>query len=458
MNSSLLCDFYELSMAYAYFKQNMHRQIVYFEVFFRKAPDNASYAVFCGLEQIIEHINNFSFSKSDIDFLKNTQKFDNEFLNYLSTLRFSGDILSVKEGECIFTNETLMIIKAPIIEALLLETFTLLTLNHQCLIATKASRIAQVAKEKLLLEFGSRRAHGDSAALNGARAAFIGGFHASACTLAGKKFNIPISGTMSHAWIQMFDDELSAFRTYCQTYKDNISLLIDTYDYKRGIENAILVFNELNAENTMQNYSIRIDSGNLLKISKFIRKKLDLAGLKKCKIVASNALDELIIEKLLKNKAPIDAFGIGEKLITSASSPIFGAVYKLVAIEKNGEIIPKIKISASSNKTTLPHFKKLIRYYKNDKANFDILYAHDENIKNYQDFIAKNLHESIFKNGKLVYKVPSLKNIQDYHKKNIANLDIKLKKLQNPSIYKVKISKKLQNLQKKYLEKINLFL
>ncbi|TXE81269.1 nicotinate phosphoribosyltransferase [Campylobacter peloridis] len=456
MNFSLLCDFYELSMAYAYFKQNMHKQVVYFEVFFRKAPDNASYAVFCGLEQIIDHINHFSFSQSDIDFLKNTHKFDDEFLNYLSTLQFSGDILSVKEGECVFANTPLMIIKAPIIEALLLETFILLTLNHQCLIATKASRIAQIAKEKLLLEFGSRRAHGESAALNGARAAFIGGFHASACTLAGKNFKIPISGTMSHSWVQMFDDELSAFRAYCQIYKDNISLLIDTYDYKKGIENAILIFKELNAQDFMQNYSVRIDSGDLLKISKFLRKKLDLAGLKKCKIIASNALDEFIIEKLLKNKAPIDAFGIGEKLITSASSPIFGAVYKLVAIEKNNQIIPKIKISASSSKTTLPHFKKPIRYYKNKKASFDVLYTYDENVKNYQGYTYKNLHELIFKDGKLVYEFPSLKNIQDYHKKSIDSLDFKLKKLQKPSIYKIKISKKLKNLQKKHLDKISL--
>ncbi|QKF57759.1 nicotinate phosphoribosyltransferase, subgroup A [Campylobacter ornithocola] len=436
-------------MAYAFFKQNRHKQIVYFEVFFRKAPDNASYAVFCGLEQIIEHVNNFSLSRSDINFLKNTHKFDDEFLNYLLTLRFSGDILSVKEGECVFANTPLMIIKAPIIEALLLETFILLTLNHQCLIATKASRISQIARNKLLLEFGSRRAHGESAAVNGARAAFIGGFHASACTLVGKNFAIPISGTMSHAWVQMFDDELSAFRSYCQIYKDNISLLIDTYDYKNGIKNAILVFSELNAENTIQNYSIRVDSGDLLKISKYIRKKLDLAGLKKCKIIVSNALDEFIVEKLLKNKAPIDAFGIGEKLITSASSPIFGAVYKLVAIEKNGKIIPKIKISASSSKTTLPYFKKLIRYYKNDKACFDVLYTHNENSKNYKNLVAKNLHELIFKNGKLVYKLPSLKNIQDYHKKSIDSLNFRLKKLQNPSVYKVKISKKLKNLQKK---------
>lgn len=453
MNSSLLCDFYELSMAYAYFKQNKHKQIVYFEVFFRKAPDNASYAVFCGLEQIIKHIKHFSFSKDDLAFLKNTQKFDDEFLNYLSTLCFSGDILSVKEGECVFANTPLMIIKVPIIEALLLETYILLTLNHQCLIATKASRISQVANNKLLLEFGSRRAHGESAALNGARAAFIGGFHASACTLAGKKFNIPISGTMSHAWVQMFDDELSAFRAYCQTYKDNISLLIDTYDYQKGIENAILVFSELNAENTMQNYSIRIDSGDVLKISQYLRKKLDHAGLKKCKIIASSALDEFIIEKLLKNKAPIDAFGIGEKLITSASSPIFGAVYKLVAIEKDGQIIPKIKISASSSKTTLPHFKKLIRYYKNNKASFDALYAHDENIKHYQGFTYVSLHEIIFKNGKLVYESPNLKSIQEAHQISIQNLDLKFKKLQNPSVYKVKISKTLQNLQKNYLKK-----
>ncbi|AJC85107.1 nicotinate phosphoribosyltransferase, subgroup A [Campylobacter peloridis] len=457
MNFSLLCDFYELSMAYAYFKQNMHKQVVYFEVFFRKAPDNASYAIFCGLEQIINHIKKFSFSKSDIKYLKNTKKFDEDFLNYLSTLSFSGDLFSVKEGECVFASEPLMYIKAPIIEALLLETFILLTLNHQCLIATKANRIKQIAKEKTLLEFGSRRAHGENAALNGARAAFIGGFHASACTLAGKKFKIPISGTMSHAWIQMFDDELSAFRAYCQIYKDNISLLIDTYDYKKGIENAILIFKELNAQDSMLNYSVRIDSGDLLEISKFLRKKLDFVGLKNCKIIASNALDEIIIEKLLKNKAPIDAFGIGEKLITSASSPIFGAVYKLVAIEKNNQIIPKIKISASSSKTTLPHFKKLIRYYKNKKASFDILYTCDENVKNYQGYTYKNLHEIIFKNGNLIYKKPNLKNTQIYCKNSVLSLEQKIKQLHNPSIYKIKISKKLQNLQKNYLEKTNLF-
>ncbi|MBF7047998.1 nicotinate phosphoribosyltransferase [Campylobacter volucris] len=448
MNPTLLCDFYELTMAYAYFKQNKHKQIVYFEVFFRQAPDNAKYAIFAGLEQIIQHIQNFSFTKEDIEFLQNTNSFSEDFLNYLANLKFSGDIYSIQEGECIFANEPIFYVKAPIIEALLLETFILLTLNHQCLITTKANRIFQISKEKILLEFGSRRAHGANAAINGTRAAFIGGFNATSCTLAAKKFNIPLSGTMSHAWVQMHDNELDAFRSYCKIYKDNITLLVDTYDCINGINNAILIFKELQAKKTLKNYAIRIDSGDLLKLSKLARKMLDQNNLKNCKIFASNALDENKITQLLKNQAPIDGFGVGERLITSASCPVFGAVYKLVAVEKNQHIIPKIKISEHSSKTTLPSFKKLIRYYKNEKMEFDKLYNYDEQITQYKNLQAKNMLEVIFKNGQLIYKIPNLSSIQNFYKKNIQSLKSSHKRLQNPSTYKVKISKKLQELKK----------
>lgn len=450
MNHTLLCDFYELTMAYAYFKQNKHKQIAYFEVFFRQAPDNASYAIYAGLEQIINHIKNFSFTDEDICYLKNTNKFDSEFLDYISKIRFSGDMYSIQEGECVFANEPLLYIKAPIIEALLLETFILLTLNHQCLIATKASRIYLNANKKILLEFGSRRAHGGDSAINGARAAFIGGFDATANTLAGKIFHIPISGTMSHSWIQMHDNEIEAFKSYCKIYQNDITLLVDTYDCVQGIKNAIFIFKKIQNKN-LKNYAIRIDSGNILKLSKLARRMLDENNLHTCKIFASNALDEVKISKLLKNKAPIDGFGVGENLITSASSPIFGAVYKLVAIEKNGNIIPKIKISEQANKTTLPSFKKLIRYYKNNQIYFDKLYDYNERVLSYQKLHSKEMLNLIFKNGKLIYKTPSLLSIQAYYKKNIKRLNQKYKKINNPSPYKIKISKQLKNIQQQLI-------
>ncbi|WP_279176968.1 nicotinate phosphoribosyltransferase [Campylobacter insulaenigrae] len=450
MNHTLLCDFYELTMAYAYFKQNKHKQIAYFEVFFRQTPDNANFAIYAGLKQIIDHVQNFFFTQDDIHYLKSVNKFDCEFLDYISTIRFSGDMYSIQEGECIFTNEPLLYIKAPIIEALLLETFILLTLNHQCLIATKASRIYLNAHKKILLEFGSRRAHGESSAINGARAAFIGGFDATANTLAGKIFNIPISGTMSHAWVQMHNNEIEAFEAYCKIYQDNITLLVDTYNCIKGIENAILVFKKFKNKN-LKNYAIRIDSGNILKLSKLARKMLDENNLYDCKIFVSNALDEIKISKLLKNKAPIDGFGVGENLITSASSPIFGAVYKLVAIEENNQIIPKIKISEQSSKTTLPSFKKLIRYYKNNKIYFDKLYNHDEKILNYKNLHSKEMLNLIFTDGKLVYESPDLLSIQDFYKENISKLNQKYKKLNNISFYKVKISKRLKNIQQQLI-------
>lgn len=447
MNLSLLCDFYEFNMAYAYFKQGMHKQIAYFEVFFRKAPDNASFALFSGLEQIIHFIQNFSFLDDDIAYLKTKYNFDDDFLLYLSNIKFSGDVFSIEEGRCVFANEPLMIIKAPIIEALLLETFILLTINHQSLISTKTNRIIRSAKEKIVLEFGSRRAHGVDAALNGARAAFIGGARASACTLAGKVFDIPLKGTMSHAWVQSFKDEEQAFRAYCKTHSDDITLLVDTYNCKQGINNAIKIFKEFKMQENMKNYSIRIDSGDLLKFSKLARIMLDTAGLKDCKIIASNSLDEYAIEKLIKNKAPIDAFGIGEKLITSSSSPIFGAVYKLVAMEENGHIMPKIKISEQDSKTTLPYFKKLVRYYKNEKNSFDMIYSYDENIKNFPNYKHEKLLKDIFCNGVLIYTTPSLNEIQKKCQEDIKRLDISLTKLNNPKSYKIKISSKLQKIK-----------
>lgn len=443
MNLSLLCDFYELTMSNGYFKSPYKDQIAYFEVFFRKAPDNGAFAVFAGLEQIISFIQNLHFNKDDIAFLKEQNLFCDEFLSYLENFKFQGDVYSCKEGEIIFANEPILTIKANILQAQLLETFILLTLNHQCLISTKARRIKYACKDKILLEFGSRRAHGVDSAINGARAAFIGGSDKTSCTLSAKINQIPPSGTMAHSWVQMFDDEFEAFDEFLKTYPTNPILLIDTYDTNKGLENAIKAFKKHN----IKNGAIRIDSGNLEKTSKKLREKLDQNNLKDCKIIASGSLDEFIIEKL--QNSPIDAFGVGEKLITSSSDPVFGCVYKLVAIKEN--ITPKIKISENKDKTTTPYPKKIYRIYENNKAIKDEIYAIDEDVNLNQTH--KELLVPIFENGKLVYKLPSLKQTKTYLKEQLSSLDEELLKLKPKKKYKIILSKKLKEIKKDLLRK-----
>ena len=381
-NMAMLCDFYEFTMSNGYYKNGFYKQNVYFDVFFRKVPDNGGFAIVAGLEQVIDYIKNLHFDDSDIEYLRSKGIFDEDFLSYLKNFKFSGDIYAVPEGTPVFPNEPIMTVKAPAIEAQLIETFVLLTLNHQTLIATKANRIVRAAQGRAVIEFGSRRAQGASGAIDGARAAYIGGCVGTACTLTDKLYGVPAGGTMAHSWIQMFDSEYDAFKTYCELYPDNPTLLVDTYNtLKSGVPNAIKVFKEVLLPQGKTECSIRLDSGDISYLSKKARKMLDEAGLQNCRITASNSLDEYLIRDLMMQGAEVDTFGVGERLITSSSSPVFGGVYKLVAVEnEGGEIVPKIKVSENTTKITNPHFKKVYRYFDNEsgKALADELCVYDE--------------------------------------------------------------------------------
>lgn len=438
-NLALLCDFYELTMSNGYFESGKRDQICYFDIFFRKIPDNGEFAIFAGLESILSFVENLHFNAEDIDFLRQQKLFSEEFLEFLAGFKFSGEIYALNEGEVIFPNEPLLCVRANSVEAQLLETFLLLSINHQSLIATKANRIVRAAKGRNVFEFGSRRAHGVSAALEGARAAFIGGCEASSCTLAGKLYDIALCGTMAHSWVQMFEDEYTAFCEYLRIYPKNPTLLIDTYNVHLGLDNAIKAFKHFG----IQEGAVRIDSGDLVKLSKEIRKVLNLAGLKKCKIIVSNSLDETSIKALLK--APIDGFGVGERLITASDNPIFGCVYKLVATEKNGSVCPKIKISENSEKIITPHFKKLYRIYdrKSHKALYDKLCVYDEKLDSKLE--SKELLSLVFKDGKRTQSLKSLNEIQNYSREQISKLSPEL--LRAEKKYEVKLSSKLKRIK-----------
>lgn len=467
-NLSMLCDFYEFTMSNGYFKNGFYKQNVFFDVFFRKVPDNGGFAIAAGLEQVIDYIKNLHFDYNDIEYLRKKGIFDEAFFEYLKEFKFSGDIYAVPEGTPVFPNEPIMTVKAPAIEAQLIETFILLTLNHQTLIATKANRIVRAAQGKAVLEFGSRRAQGASGAIYGARAAYIGGCSGTACTLTDELFSVPVGGTMAHAWVQMFDNEYEAFKTYCELYPDNPTLLVDTYNtLKSGIPNAIKVFKEVLVPRGKTEFAIRLDSGDISYLSKKARKMLDDAGLTNCKITVSNALDEYLIRDLMMQGAQIDTFGVGERLITSSSSPVFGGVYKLVAVEnEGGEIVPKIKVSENTAKITNPHFKKVYRYFDNEsgKAIADELCVYDEVVdcllprtifdqnatwktKMISDYTAKELLVEVFKNGKCVYESPSIGEIADYCKKQIDLLWDEVKRFENPHTYYVDLSKKLYDIK-----------
>ena len=467
-NYTMLCDFYELTMSNGYFKNGFYKKITYFDLFFRSVPDKGGFAIAAGLEQAIKYIENLRFSAEDIDFLRSKKLFDEEFLSYLKDFRFTGDIYAVPEGTPVFPNEPILTVRAPAIEAQLIETFLLLTLNHQSLIATKANRIVRAANGKAVLEFGSRRAQGASGAVDGARAAYIGGCAGTACTLTDEKYGVPALGTMAHSWIQMFDSEYEAFRTYCEIYPNNATLLVDTYNtLKSGVPNAIKVFKELN----IANGAIRLDSGDISYLSKKARKMLDEAGLTDCRIVASNSLDEYLIRDLFMQGACVDSFGVGERLITSMSAPVFGGVYKLVAVEDGETITPKIKISENVGKITNPHFKKVYRLFDNEsgKATADLICIYDEEIdektpltifdpnatwktKTLTNFTAKPLMETIFKDGKLVYSLPSIEEIKTYCAEQVENLWDEVKRFENPHSYYVDLSEQLYNIKKILLE------
>jgi putative nicotinate phosphoribosyltransferase len=416
----LVADFYEYTMANGYFNKNMQDRIAYFDVFFRKVPDEGGYAIVAGLEQIINYIRNLSFDEEDINYLRKQNKFSEEFLNYLENFRFTGDIWAIPEGTVVFPNEPLITVKAPIIQAQLLETMLLLTTNHQSLIATKTSRIVKEAQGRPVMEFGARRAHGINAAVEGARAAIIGGAVGTSCTLSAKEFNVPASGTMAHSWIQSFDSEYEAFKAYAELYPDDCTFLIDTYNtIESGLPNAIKVFNEVLKPKGYRPKAVRLDSGDLAYLSKKVRKILDETGYEDCKICATNSLDEYLIKSLIEQDAKIDLFGVGENLITAKSEPVFGGVYKLVALEKDKKIVPKIKVSENTAKVTNPSVKKVYRFYDNEtkKAIADVITLADEIIdereymifdpqnpwkkKVLKDYSIRLLQEKIFEERKI---------------------------------------------------------
>ena len=463
VNNTLLCDFYELTMANGYYELGKANEIAYFDVFFRKVPDGGGFAIAAGLEQVIEYIKTLQFTDEDVEFLRSKNIFSNDFLEYLRTFRFTGDIYAVPEGTPIFPNEPIMTVRAPSIEAQFIETFILLCLNHQSLIATKANRVVRAAGGRPVAEFGSRRAQGADGAVLGARAAYIGGCAATACTISDRDYAIPATGTMAHSWVQMFDTEYEAFYSYCKMYPNNATLLVDTYDcLKSGVPNAIKVFKELG----ITNCGIRLDSGDITYLSKKARKMLDEAGLTKCKIIVSNSLDENIIRDIILQGAAIDSFGVGERLITAKSNPVFGGVYKLVAKEKDGEVIPKIKISENPEKITNPHFKKVYRIYDNEtgKASADLLCVYDEKIdtsapleifdpietwkkKEFTSYTLRELQVPIFINGECVYETPHISEIQEYCKREIDTLWDEVKRFENPHRYYVDLSEKLWSIK-----------
>ena len=474
LNMTMLCDFYELTMGNGYFRNGYKDRITYFDVFFRKVPDQGGFAIAAGLEQLIDYIENLHFSEEDIAYLRGRSLFCEEFLDYLRNFRFTGDIYAIPEGTPVFPREPLVVVRAPSIEAQLIETFTLLTINHQSLIATKANRICRAANGRTVLEFGSRRAQGADAAIIGARAAYIGGCAGTACTISDQLYGVPAGGTMAHAWVQMFDSEYEAFKTYCEVFPTNATLLVDTYNtLKSGVPNAMKAFNEVLRPKGITKCAIRLDSGDIAYLTREARQMLDEAGWESCKISASNSLDEYIIQDILRQGAKVDLFGVGERMITSKSDPVFGGVYKLAAIEKeDGTIVPKIKISENVGKITNPHFKKVYRIFDKatGKAEADYITVWDEVIeegqplelfdpdatwkrRTYTDYTIKPLQEKIFDHGELVYQQPTLPEIQKYCREQIDTLWDEVKRFENPHNYYVDLSQKLWDIKQDLLRK-----
>ena len=472
-NYTMLCDFYELTMGNGYFQTGLKDRICYFDVFFRKVPDGGGFAIAAGLEQIIEYIRDLHFDEEDLAYLRGKGVFDEGFLEYLRTFRFTGDIWAVPEGTPIFPGEPILTVRAPAIQAQFIETFVLLTLNHQSLLATKANRIVRAAKGRPVSEFGSRRAQGVDGALLGARAAYIAGCAATACTMADQWYSSPATGTMAHSWVQMFPDEYTAFKTYCQLYPHAATLLVDTYNVlKSGVPNAIRAFQEVLLPQGITSCGIRLDSGDLAYLSRKAREMLDKAGLTQCKIVVSNSLDEYIIRDLLDQGAAIDAFGVGERLITAKSDPVFGGVYKLAAIEEeDGTITPKIKVSENPSKITTPHFKKVYRLFAKDtgKAEADYICVHDETVdpaqplelfdpdatwkrKTLSNFQAVELLVPVFRGGELVYSLPSIEDSRDYCARQVDLLWDEVKRFEFPHNYYVDLSSRLWQIKQDLLK------
>jgi len=475
-NMTMLCDFYELTMGNGYFKNGYGDRVTYFDLFFRSVPDRGGFAIAAGLEQVIEYIRDLHFGEEDITYLRDRGIFDENFLRYLQNFRFTGDVWAVPEGTPVFPREPLIVVRAPAIQAQLLETFLLLTVNHQSLIATKANRIVRAAEGRPVMEFGSRRAQGPDGAVLGARAAYIGGCAGTACTLSDQLFGVRAGGTMAHSWVQMFDNQLDAFRAYCNAYPDNPCLLVDTYNtLKSGVPDAIRAFNEVLRPKGLTKCAIRLDSGDMAYLTRRARQMLDEAGWTDCTITVSNALDEFIIQDLIRQGASIDAFGVGERLITARSEPVFGGVYKLTAVEEaDGSIRPKIKISENVAKITTPHFKRLFRFFGRDngKAIADYLCVHDENVddsgeirlfdpeatwkhKIIRNFRAQELLVPVFRAGELVYSPPSLEEIRSFCAAQVDTLWDEVKRFDNPHNYYVDMSQKLWTIRYDLLKEAN---
>ncbi len=471
LNLTLLTDFYEITMANGYLKRGYRDKIAYFDMFFRKIPDHGGFAIMAGIEQLTDYLKNLRFDAEDIHYLR-TKGFDDVFLDYLKSFSFTCDVWAIPEGTPIFPNEPIVTVRGPVIEAQFIETMLLLTINHQSLIATKTNRIVRAAQGRAVMEFGSRRAQGYDGAIYGARAAYIGGCDGTACTLADKEFGVPALGTMAHSWVQMFPTELEAFRAYAMTYPDQCTLLVDTYNVlKSGVPNALQIFKEEIVPRGYRPKGIRIDSGDITYLSREARRMLNEAGFNDCKIVASNALDEYIIRDLLLQGAQVDLFGVGERLITSRSEPVFGGVYKLAALEEEGRIIPKIKLSENVGKITNPGYKQVWRFYdrKSHKALADVITLFDEEIdehkpfelfdpeytwkrKTLTDFYARKLMVPLFKKGECVYQSPGLKEIRDYCMSQINTLWDAVLRFENPHEYYVDLSQKLWEVKAELLK------
>ncbi|MGI6767158.1 MAG: nicotinate phosphoribosyltransferase [Lentihominibacter sp.] len=468
LNLSMLTDFYELTMANGYFEADMKDEIAYFDMFFRSIPDGGGYAIMAGLEQVIKYLENLEFDDEDVEYLRGKGIFSEKFLEYLKKFEFTCDVWAIPEGTPIFPGEPLITVRGPIMQAQFVETMILLLINHQSLIATKASRIVRAAAGRPVMEFGTRRSHSTTAAIYGARASYIGGCAGTACTIADLEFGTPALGTMAHSWVQMFDCEYDAFKKYTEIYPTNATLLVDTYNVlQSGVPNAIKVFKELNPPAK----GIRIDSGDITYLTKRARAMLDEAGLQDCKIVISNSLDEFIIRDVISQGACIDSFGVGERLITARSEPVFGGVYKLSALEKNGKLIPKIKVSENVEKITNPGFKSVYRLFDKDtnRALADVITLDGEVIpevdgyeifdpdaiwkrKKMKNFYVKNLRVPIFEGGKKVYECPDLKDIKKYCAEQLDLMWDEMKRFENPQTYYVDLSQDLWDLKNEMIE------
>ncbi len=470
-NLTMLMDFYELTMSDGYLESGLGNRVAVFDMFFRNIPDSGGFAVFAGLEQLVEYLRGIRFSPEDIAFLRGKGLFREEFLRYLANFEFACDVWAMREGTPVFPGEPMVVVRGPIIQAQLIETMLLLTVNHQSLIATKANRILRAAQGRPVMEFGSRRAQSYDAAVLGARAAYIGGCTSTSCTVVDRDFGVPSVGTMAHSWVQIFESEYDAFARYASLYPDNCILLVDTYNVlSSGIPNAIRVFSDILAPLGKRPKAVRIDSGDIAYLSKKARVMLDDAGYPDVGIVATNALDENIIRDLLVQGAQVDMFGVGEKLITSRSEPVFGGVYKLAALYDGQRYIPKIKVSETVEKVTTPGFKKPWRFYSREtgQALADYVALHDEAVddtgdivifdpdaiwkrKRIGNFRAEELLTPIFERGKPVYELPGLPDIRDYCLRQISDLWDEVKRFENPHRYYVDLSQRLWDMKQHLL-------